>query len=312
MNTDARIALLSLAGEQHGLFTTAQGLEHGLGPDAVRNWSRSGAIRRVRRSVWMVLGSPVTPEQHTLATVLQAGHGAVAVDRTAAWLWKVPGHLPGEPRVLRCRDEHLSRVGRSRTSTLIEPDDVTIRRGIPVTTPVRTIFDLAGRQQPERTKRDLNHLMGRGLIRLQQLDHALTRLSRKGRGGITTMRALIAEVHEKGAPAGSNLELVVEDILEAVGFQHMERQVPVYDHRGFIARVDFGERRRRIAIEVDSDRFHGGLIDRTLDLEKTARMEAIGWTVVRVLEQDVWWRRTALIARLRRVLWSCPPLDEAA
>ena len=223
MNTDARIALLSLAGEQHGLFTTAQGLEHGLGPDAVRNWSRSGAIRRVRRSVWMVLGSPVTPEQHTLATVLQAGHGAVAVDRTAAWLWKVPGHLPGEPRVLRCRDEHLSRVGRSRTSTLIEPDDVTIRRGIPVTTPVRTIFDLAGRQQPERTKRDLNHLMGRGLIRLQQLDHALTRLSRKGRGGITTMRALIAEVHEKGAPAGSNLELVVEDILEAVGFQHMER-----------------------------------------------------------------------------------------
>jgi very-short-patch-repair endonuclease len=312
MHTDARIALLRLAGEQHGLFTTAQSVDHGLGPDVVRQWARTGAIRRVRRSVWAVVGAPSTPEQNVLGVVLQHGHGAVVVDRTAAWLWRVPGHLPGEPRVLRQRGEHLSHAGGSRTSTLIEPIDRTIRRGIPVTSPVRTIFDLAGRQHPERTKRDLNHLMGRGLIRLPQLDAALSRLGRRGRAGITAMRTLIAEVHEKGAPAGSNLELVVEDILDQVGFRNMERQVPIYDEDGFVARVDFGDRARRLAIEVDSDRFHGGLVDRTLDAAKTARIEKAEWTIERITEAEVWWHRTEVATRLRRLLLASQPRREAA
>lgn len=312
MDTDARIALLDLAGAQHGLFTTVQALDHGQGPDVLRQWARTGAIRRARRSVWSVAGAPCTPEQHALAVVLQHGHGAVAVDRTAAWLWRVPGHLPGEPRVLRPRGEHISGAGASRTSTLIEPVDCTIRRGIPVTSPVRTVFDLAGRQHPERTKRDLNHLMGRGLVTLPQLDEALVRLGRRGRNGITAMRALIAEVHQKGVPAGSNLELVVEDLLDQAGFREMERQVPIYDEAGFIARVDFGDRRRRIAIEVDSDRFHGGLVDRTLDAAKSARIEAAGWSLERIAEAEVWWRRPALLTRLRRLLLASRPAEEAA
>jgi very-short-patch-repair endonuclease len=312
MNTDARIALLSLAGEQHGLFTTAQALDHGLGPDVLRQWARTGALRRVRRSVWVVVGAPATNEQSVLGVVLQHGHEAVAVDRTAAWLWRVPGHLPGEPRVLRPRGEHISRAGGSRTSTRIDAIDRTVRRGIPVTSPVRTIFDLAGRQHPERTKRDLNHLMGRGLIRVPQLDDALSRLGRRGRAGITSMRTLIAEVHEKGAPAGSNLELVVEDILDQLGFRNMERQVPIHDEDGFIARVDFGDRDRRIAVEVDSDRFHGGLIDRTLDAAKTARIQEAGWALERVTEEEVWWRRSEVTTRLRRLLLASMPFREAA
>ncbi len=105
--------------------------------------------------------------------------------------------------------------------------------------------------------------MARGLATLAQLDAALDRLARRGRSGITTMRELIAEAHDAGAPAGSNLELVTQDILETAGFGQIERQVPIYDAEGFIARVDFGDRRRRIAVEVDSDRFHGGLVDRS-------------------------------------------------
>jgi very-short-patch-repair endonuclease len=311
MDTDARIALLTLAGDQHGLFTTAQALEHRQGPDRLRNWARTGSVRRLRRSVWAVSGAPRTHEQQALAAVLQHGHGAALAERSAAWLWRVPGHLPGEARVLRSRGEHLSTAARSRTSTLVEPADLTVRRGIPVTTPVRTIFDLAGRQQPGRTRRDLNHLMERGLVTISQLDAALDRLATRGRTGITVMRELIAEVHEKGAPAGSNLELVVEDILDQVGFRHMQRQVPIYDHQGFIARVDFGDRRRRLALEVDSDRFHGGLIDRQIDAAKTARLERVGWTVVRVVEREIWWERPALLDRLRKILWSTPPVIES-
>ncbi len=240
--------------------------------------------------------------------MLQHGHAAAISGPSAAWLWRLPGRQLGEVQVVRRRRQHLAAAGAARTSTSLEPVDVTVRRAIPVTTPVRTVFDLAGRQHPERTRKDLNDLMARDLITVDMLDEALGRLAQRGRTGIGVMRELIDEVHEKGVPAGSNLELVVEDILDIAGFRHMERQVPVHDLNGFIARVDFGDRRRLIAIEVDSDRFHHGLVDRQLDARKTTRLERSGWTVVRIPEHEIWWQRAQLVTRLRKLLWSTTPL----
>ena len=99
----------------------------------------------------------------------------------------------------------------------------------------------------------------------------------------------------------------MEDVLDTAGYRDIERQVPVYDDLGFVARVDFGDRRRRLAIEVDSDRFHHGLIDRRMDAHKTARMERAGWTVIRITEREIWWERAALTTRLRKALWSTAP-----
>ena len=61
---------------------------------------------------------------------------------------------------------------------------------------------------------------------------------------------------------------------------------------------------RRIAFEVDSDRFHLGLVDRMLDEAKTARLDAISWTVVRITERELWRERPSLIRRLRQVRWA--------
>ena len=94
----------------------------------------------------------------------------------------------------------------------------------------------------------MNDLMARGLVTVASLDATLDRLARRGRPGIRLMRRLIEEASEKAAPAGSNLELRVEEILETAGFRDLERQVSLYHALGFIA-VDFGHRGRRIAIE---------------------------------------------------------------
>jgi hypothetical protein len=90
------------------------------------------------------------------------------------------------------------------------------------------------------------------------------------------MRRLIEELEAKGTPAGSNLELVVEELLEAAGFRQLRRQIPLYDETGYIARVDFGDPNIRLAIEVDSDRFHMGPVDREIDTAKSERIAAIG------------------------------------
>jgi len=307
MTTD-RKPILGLAAQQFGLFSTEQASAGGLSRRMLQQWAQAGGITRMDRGVWAVSGAPATADQRALAAVLRHGSGAALCGTSAAWLWRLPGRWPEPFEVARARGDRPIPSQRSQSSRCFDAVDVTARRGIPVTTPVRTIFDLAGRQHRERTRKDLNDLMGRGLITVEMLDDMLDRLARRGRTGIVVMRELIAEVHEKGSPAGSNLELVVEDLLDMVGFRHMDRQVPVYDRQGFIARVDFGDRSRRLAIEVDSDRFHHGLIDRQLDADKTARLEGCGWTVVRISEREIWWERSDLVARLRKVLWSRTPI----
>ena len=196
---------------------------------------------------------------------------------SAAWLWRSP----------RAGDRSRSRSPgsgvpdrawpREHSSRCFDEVDVTLRRGIPVTTPTRTILDLAGRQHAERTRKDLNDLMGRGLVTLPLLDDALRRLARRGRPGITVMRSLDRRRSGEGGPAGSNLELVVEDLL---------------DHRGLPPHRAAGRRSttttasspgstwrppRHIAVEVDSDRFHHGLLERRWMRRRRLGWERSGW-----------------------------------
>ena len=138
--------------------------------DQLRTWTRSGVAGRDGRGVWRLRGVPETTEQQAMAAVLHQGHGALLARSSAAWLWDVPGHPLGPIDVLHRRDEHMPTAARRHTSRCLDDVDSTVRRGIPVTTPTRTLFDLAGQQHPLRTRRDLNNLMARGLVTLPLLD----------------------------------------------------------------------------------------------------------------------------------------------
>jgi very-short-patch-repair endonuclease len=299
MNTTTRQALFAAARGQHGVFTTAQAEALGLDGHVLRSLQRAGVIESLRRGVWRVAGAPATDQSVAMATVLAHGDQALLARSSAAWLWDVPGHRLDPIDVLHRRDVHQPVIGGTRTSRCVGEDDATRRDGIPVTTPARTIFDLAGVQHPLRTRNDLNNLTSRGLLDLETLLVTLDRLAKRGRPGIALMRRLIDELEAKGTPAGSNLELRVEDLLEAAGFRQLRRQLPLYDDEGFIARVDFGDPMVKLAIEVDSDRFHMGLVDRDIDASKSRRIHAIGWSLERITERQVWHERDELLSRLR-------------
>jgi very-short-patch-repair endonuclease len=308
----SREAILSIAAEQHGVFSTAQATGAGVPRHGLYRWKETGEIHQIAPSVWLVAGSPDTPARLAMAAVVRRGPDAALSRTSAGWLWEVPGHTLDPIRVLRARTNRAGSIGSHHTSRSLDASDLTVRRGIPVTTPVRTIFDLAACQHELRTRRDLNNLTTRGLITLSGLDEGLDRLGARGRTGIGVMRKLIVELREKGAPAGSNLELVAEEVLQMAGFRGFERQVEIGDDEGFIARVDFAHRRTMLAIEVDSDRFHGGLVDRMLDEEKSARLTQAGWRVARITEHELWWQRAALVQRLRTLGLASGPRARAA
>jgi very-short-patch-repair endonuclease len=307
MDTADHESLYALAAQQQSLFTTAQASTCGVSRKVLRAWARSGRVVPIHVGVWALNGVAPSPERAACAALLAHGsqHSPALCRRSAAWVWEIPGH-PLEPiRLIRARGEHHPSAGTAHTSRTLDERDLTVRRGLRLTTPTRTIFDLAGSQHPARTRRDLNDLTSRGLVSLELLDDTLVRLARKGRPGITIMRQLIEELRELGVPAGSSLELRVEELFPLAGLRGMHRQVEIGDDSSIIARVDFADLELGLVVEVDSDRFHHGLIDRQLDAAKTARLEALGLTVIRIAEREVWHDRSALVARLRHAAWEC-------
>jgi hypothetical protein len=137
---DARIA--ELAEDQHGVVARRQLLALGLGREAVEVRIRSGRLHRLRRGVYAVGYRAPSLEGKWMAAVLFCGSGAVLSHRTATMLWKLRG--PSTRAIdVTTGSKSRSRGGIHRHYAALPPDEVTVERGIPVTTAPRTLFDFA-------------------------------------------------------------------------------------------------------------------------------------------------------------------------
>lgn len=227
--------------------------------------------------------------------------GAVA-GLSAAAMWKIPGFFLEPVQVLGTRTPHRGRdrTGWAHSSVRLTEADVIVLDGIPVTTPVRTLRDLAGRVHPEKLSQICDRFLSQRLLRLETLHEALGDLPKRGGApGTAEMRALILARPDGYRPADSNLELRFERVIADAGEVPFERQVVVGDEDGVIGRVDFLDRRLKVIVEVQSHLFHTGLVDAARDAERIARLRRAGWIVVTVTDEEVWHRRDVVAARIR-------------
>jgi predicted transcriptional regulator of viral defense system len=134
-----------LANRQHGAFSRAQAFAVG--------WSESQIDRRLATGQWEVIlpgvykfgGAPASGRQAALAACLWGGPGSVVSHRAAGALWGFDGVTArgmevSVPKVRRLRTTKLTvhRTGQ------LHRIDRTRRDGIPITTPARTLVDVAG------------------------------------------------------------------------------------------------------------------------------------------------------------------------
>jgi predicted transcriptional regulator of viral defense system len=139
----------SLARRQHGVVARRQLLNLGLHPEAIKHRLRKGRLHRVRRGVYAVGRPNLTQRGHWMAAVLASGPNAFLSHRSAAALWgirRARATLAGNQfidvtvdarRRPRCDGVRLHRVRG------IGDRDRTRRDGIPVTSPIKTLIDLA-------------------------------------------------------------------------------------------------------------------------------------------------------------------------
>lgn len=297
---DSDLELRRRAETQHGLVTTAMATSLGLGRHQLRRMTASGRWERLSPRVLRLVGAPRTEEQGALAAVLNAGDAACLSVRSAVAWWDVPGFALRPHELSRPRNStKRGGDGVAHEPRHLPPEHVTVRRGVPVTTPARTIVDLAGAFSPQRVERALDTLWARSLVSFDSLRSMVDELGGRGRPGTTTMRTLLAERSPDYIAPESRLERRFIDLLESAGEEPFDRQVAIGDERGRIGRVDQYDRSRRLVVEIDSWRFHSSPSDRRNDAIRDARLRAIGCTVHRVTEEDLLTRPADVLATIR-------------
>lgn len=276
MTADAAVAVV--AARQKGLVTRAQALEAGLSSTGVDRRLHAGRWFRFERGVYLIAGAPVTWRVKVLAACLATG--GVASHRTVAVLHGLDGFREGGIDVVvpgdrRCRSVG-ARVHRSLDLHLFEPVRID---GIPVTPTSRLAVDLGAVVAFSAYERAMDELIGRRLLSWPNAVDALFRHARRGRDGVGALRRLV-ESRMGEAVDESALERAFFRAFRSVSLPRPDRQVEIYDEHGFIARVDFAYPGPKIAIELDSRRFHLNAIAFEADRRKRNRLELAGWTVL--------------------------------
>jgi len=152
--SDPDVLITHIATNQYGVVSRDQLRAAGLSSTGVARRVAARRLHRIHR-VYAVGHRSLSNDGRWMAAVLAHGEGAVLSHRSAAALWGIR-HPRNEPVDITVTGTagRTTRAGISlhRSTTLIA-SSCTRRRGIPVTTPARTLADLRGLLSPAKLAR---------------------------------------------------------------------------------------------------------------------------------------------------------------
>lgn len=228
-----------------------------------------------------------TGRQGTIAGVAAAAlHGAPWVDVDA------PIDVIGVRRRMR--------EGVVVHTEVLAADQITSLGGLPVTTRVRTAFDLGRHLGRTEALARLDALMWNQRFDIAEVTE-LADLSPRLRG-IAQLRELLPLVDGGAAsPRESAIRLTLHDN----GFPRPETQFPVLDGSRPVAFLDLAYPEYGVAVEYDGDHHRTNRRTYVKDIARLRMLEQRDWIVIRVIAEDrpdAWLSRVATALRKR----GCP------
>ncbi|MCW2990198.1 MAG: hypothetical protein JWM73_792 [Solirubrobacterales bacterium] len=292
---DRRIA--ALAAVQHGVVARRQLLWLGIGREAIQHRLETGRLHPLHRGVYAVGHPGVGADGRLAAAVLAAGSGGVLGCRAAALALGMLAFAPGPVEVIVAQARRGRPGLRLRTAALAG-DEITEVRGIPVTTPARTLLDLAATARPQIVELAFHEAQYRRLTSPVGLDVLLERHPR--RPGAPILRALLA----RGGRQRTRTEMEVDfgTFCDAEGLPRPDETNVGRRIHGRWIEADAVYLGARIIIELDGGshlterRFHD---DRARDRANLAQGD---WRTVRVTSRHLDHERRELAADLRALL----------
>jgi very-short-patch-repair endonuclease len=288
-----------MAARQHGVVTHRQLVAIGITDSALKRRVQAGRLQRLYRGVFAVGHLPRTREAKWIAAVMACGQGAVLSHLDAAALWQIY-----ESRGSSIHVTSMSRAGRKlpgiwahRTRNL-DPADVTVKDGIPVTTVARTIIDLTDVLNSDRVLRAIREAE---YLRLLDLDTLIAAVQRAhGRHNLVVLNAALAR-YRPGQIVREELEHRFLELVHAAGLPEPQTNVRVQTKRRKY-RVDCLWAKEGVAVELDGRDAHARETAFEEDRARDAALSAIGLLPLRFTWHRVTRDGAEVIAELQAIL----------
>jgi very-short-patch-repair endonuclease len=176
--------------------------------------------------------------------------------------------------------------------------DLNRHEGLVVTSPTRTIIDLAGCVDEERLRIALDSALRQRLTSIAHLKRRLKELGTRGRRGAAAIGRLL-RLYRCEAPSGSVLETKFENLCRRHHLDGFTRQYPVGQFR-----VDFAWPKSKVLVELDGFTYHANRSDHGRDLRRQnlLALKQPGWVLLRFNWFDVVAQPEAVVRTLRSAL----------
>ena len=175
--------------------------------------------------------------------------------------------------------------------TQLEPHEITIHKGIPITTPVRTIEDLARTEPTSLTERAFNEARAKGLLTPQDIATLADCRSKMLRAILTEARGFTR----------SEAERKMRLLARKAG---LPTPIPNIELEG--RERDFVWPKHRLVVEIDSWAHHGTRTAFENDRRRDQELTAAGWKVIRITWRQLTEDPEAVVAILARALFAAP------
>jgi hypothetical protein len=287
------VLISDLAARQHGVVGRGQLVALGVGQRAIDHRIARRQLHPVHAGVFAV-GHPLRSATGSwMAAVLACGEGAVLSHRSAAALWGVR-RFDGRPHVTVGRT--LRRPGIHTHRVALPPDEVTTELGIPVTTPARTLFDLAGLVTRQRLEAAITEAEVRRLTSPTSLADLVARYP--GRRGIATLRAVLEDTGSLGRTlTRSELEIAFLALVDTNGLPR-----PITNRKSDHGELDATWPAARLVVELDGFATHGTRRAFEADRARDRALLLAGWRVVRLTARQLTTDGETIARQLRILL----------
>lgn len=271
--------LLVLATRQGGVVLRSQLADHGVSPATANRRVDRGEWQRVSDGVYRVL--PAEDDLDLLRSACVA-LPAVVSHGSAALLHGLVDRPPLRPQVIGpASATHAFPGVEVRRSGGLDASQVTSVDRLPITTPARTLVDLATDLEPVAWADVADRAIGRRTVAPSELHRLADLLCGRGRPGSTTIRTYL-EDPQLGA---SRLERHALRLLAEAGLPAPVREFAIpWSPR---QRFDLAYPDLRIAIELDGRHWHDRPDAFQTDRERDRTAARHGWIVIRFTWLDL-------------------------
>lgn len=290
-------ALVDLARANGGLVTRRQAMSAGVDGRRLTELCRSGVLARVSRAVYAVGDRMSDVDPRHVCTGMRV---VLSYLSAAAWFGVDLPKPPGLVHVTASRNRGR-RMDAVRGVRLHRADlrggDVTIVRGLQVTSPLRTALDLARHLPLEEAVAVVDSFFRARLLSPEEFATAAAKSAGPGRCRIQMVAMLV------DPKSGSILESLARVLLWRNKLAPTHTQY-LFQHRrtGWVGYLDFAWPTLRVALECDGYEFHSARDVFQRDRRRWSALVRAGWRPAVVTWFDVTGDPDYVVALVRDLL----------